>query len=288
VINLERELTIQSSLNHPNIVKISEMFERRAGEIWFVMEYMEGGDLFDFVHENKVSESEAKLLFRQIVGAIRHLHSKNIVHRDIKLENFLLDKSQRIVKLADFGFSNQGTVFETSCGSPYYSAPEIFLGTSYGKEVDIWSLGVVFYAVVTRSLPFIASDLPSLMRKILNCEYEFPTSISPGCKELIQKMIVCDPSKRLTIEEVRKNPWLSSPIPPVELSKLEQENSSSLEAPRGAVPPLIWNSTKEVSPRPGLLLTPRAKMEASLDARLLRSPRTRGLKVVSDKLTASN
>ncbi|KAF5888651.1 NUAK family SNF1-like kinase 2, partial [Clarias magur] len=178
--HIRREIEIMSSLNHPYIITIYEVFENKD-KIVIVMEYASKGDLFDYISGRRVSEREARHIFRQIVSAVHYCHRNGIVHRDLKLENILLDANGD-VKIADFGLSNlyrRDEYLQTYCGSPLYASPEIVNGRPYkGPEVDSWSLGVLLYALVHEAMPFDGHDYRTLVRQISTGDYRRPNKPS--------------------------------------------------------------------------------------------------------------
>eukprot|EP01017_Pseudomicrothorax_dubius_P034975 TRINITY_DN4849_c0_g2_i1.p1 TRINITY_DN4849_c0_g2~~TRINITY_DN4849_c0_g2_i1.p1 ORF type:complete len:636 (-),score=86.67 TRINITY_DN4849_c0_g2_i1:52-1959(-) len=175
------------------------------------MEYCPGGELFEYiVRESRLEEKEACRIFQQILWAIEHIHSLGVVHRDIKPENMILDTKKNI-KMIDFGLSNryaQGDMLKTACGSPCYAAPEMIAGRKYvGLEVDIWSCGVVLFALICGYLPFEDPNTNKLYKKILNCEYTIPEFVSPAARDLIKRILNVDPKKRYRLEDIRSHPW---------------------------------------------------------------------------------
>lgn len=208
--HIRREIEIMSSLNHPYIVTIYEVFENKD-KIVIVMEYASKGDLFDYISGRKISEREARHVFRQIVSAVHYCHKNGIVHRDLKLENILLDANGD-VKIADFGLSNlyrRDEYLQTYCGSPLYASPEIVNGRPYkGPEVDSWSLGVLLYALVHEAMPFDGHDYRTLVRQISTGNYRKPTKPSDACG-LIRWMLMVNPERRATLEEIAGHWWLN-------------------------------------------------------------------------------
>uniref|UniRef100_H2MUH0 MAP/microtubule affinity-regulating kinase 3 n=1 Tax=Oryzias latipes TaxID=8090 RepID=H2MUH0_ORYLA len=210
---LFREVRIMKILNHPNIVKLFEVIETDR-TLYLVMEYASGGEVFDYlVAHGRMKEKEARAKFRQIVSAVQYCHQKHIVHRDLKAENLLLDADMNI-KIADFGFSNEftlGNKLDTFCGSPPYAAPELFQGKKYdGPEVDVWSLGVILYTLVSGSLPFDGQNLKELRERVLRGKYRIPFYMSTDCENLLKRFLVLNPAKRGTLEQIMKDRWINA------------------------------------------------------------------------------
>uniref|UniRef100_A0A8R1TWT3 MAP/microtubule affinity-regulating kinase 3 n=1 Tax=Onchocerca volvulus TaxID=6282 RepID=A0A8R1TWT3_ONCVO len=209
---LFREVKIMKQLDHPNIVKLYQVMETE-NTLYLVMEYASGGEVFDYlVAHGRMKEKEARAKFRQIVSAVQYLHQKNIIHRDLKAENLLLDSDMNI-KIADFGFSNQfviGNKLDTFCGSPPYAAPELFQGKKYdGPEVDVWSLGVILYTLVSGSLPFDGQNLKELRERVLRGKYRIPFYMSTDCENLLKKFLILNPARRGTLEAIMKDRWMN-------------------------------------------------------------------------------
>ncbi|XP_027032547.1 serine/threonine-protein kinase MARK2 isoform X14 [Tachysurus fulvidraco] len=209
---LFREVRIMKLLNHPNIVKLFEVIETEK-TLYLVMEYASGGEVFDYlVAHGRMKEKEARAKFRQIVSAVQYCHQKCIVHRDLKAENLLLDADMNI-KIADFGFSNEftlGNKLDTFCGSPPYAAPELFQGKKYdGPEVDVWSLGVILYTLVSGSLPFDGQNLKELRERVLRGKYRIPFYMSTDCENLLKKFLILNPTKRGSLEQIMKDRWMN-------------------------------------------------------------------------------
>ncbi|KAM3677607.1 serine/threonine-protein kinase SIK1 isoform X1 [Ammospiza nelsoni] len=225
--NLEkiyREVQIMKLLNHPHIIKLYQVMETKD-MLYIVTEFAKNGEMFDHLTSNgHLSESEARKKFWQILSAVEYCHSHHIVHRDLKTENLLLDANMNI-KLADFGFGNfykSGEPLSTWCGSPPYAAPEVFEGKEYeGPHLDIWSLGVVLYVLVCGSLPFDGPNLPTLRQRVLEGRFRIPYFMSEDCETLIRRMLVVDPTKRITISQIKQHKWMQAD------SSLQQQQSLS-------------------------------------------------------------
>ena len=218
---VESEIEILASLNHPHIIRLYEVI-RSQTDIFMVMEYVARGELFDYIVTNgRLSENESRKYFQQIISGIESCHYKGIVHRDLKPENLLLDDDGNL-RIVDFGLSNKmkdGFFLKTSCGSPNYAAPEVICDELYcGPEVDIWSCGVILYALLCGSLPFDDENIPNLFRKIKNGTFKIPTYLPKGPTQLIQKMLNVNPIKRINIQQIKKHWWFKKNLPKYLLS----------------------------------------------------------------------
>ncbi|KAG2404054.1 hypothetical protein LR48_Vigan03g020700 [Vigna angularis] len=213
---VRREIKILRLFMHPHIIRLYEVIETPS-DIYVVMEYVKSGELFDYIVEKgRLQEDEARNFFQQIISGVEYCHRNMVVHRDLKPENLLLD-SKCNVKIADFGLSNimrDGHFLKTSCGSPNYAAPEVISGKLYaGPEVDVWSCGVILYALLCGTLPFDDENIPNLFKKIKGGIYTLPSHLSPSARDLIPGMLVVDPMRRMTIPEIRQHPWFQARLP---------------------------------------------------------------------------
>ena len=212
LIRLKREFDMLSQFNHPNVISVSEIFESKDA-YFTVMEYCEGGELFNFIVANKyLSEEKSSFFYFQLINGLEYIHSLGIVHRDLKPENLLLNEDN-ILKIIDFGLSNyfkqnQNQLLETPCGSPCYASPEMLSGENYdGFKIDIWATGIILFAMLCGFLPFDHKDNDKLFMKILECKINYPKHLSSEAKDLIKKILVPDPRKRITIPEIKKHPF---------------------------------------------------------------------------------
>ncbi|XP_065594672.1 serine/threonine-protein kinase SIK2 isoform X2 [Cyrtonyx montezumae] len=218
-VNLEkiyREVQIMKMLEHPHIIKLYQVMETK-NMLYLVTEFAKNGEIFDYLASHgRLSESEARRKFWQILSAVEYCHNRKVVHRDLKAENLLLDNNMNI-KIADFGFGNfykSGEPLTTWCGSPPYAAPEVFEGQQYeGPQLDIWSMGVVLYVLVCGALPFDGPTLPILRQRVLEGRFRIPYFMSEECEHLIRRMLVLDPSKRLTIAQIKEHKWMLIEVP---------------------------------------------------------------------------
>ena len=212
IIRLKREFEMLSQFNHPNVITVSEIFE--SSEAYFtVMEYCEGGELFNYIVTNKyLSEEKSAFFYYQLISGLEYIHSLGIVHRDLKPENLLLTH-EHILKIIDFGLSNyfqkdEMQLLETPCGSPCYASPEMLSGDSYdGFKIDIWASGIILFAMLCGYLPFDDKDNNILFQKIVECKINFPRKLSDISKDLLKRILVTNPKKRITIPEIKKHPF---------------------------------------------------------------------------------
>ena len=214
---VKREINILQRCTHPHIIRLYEVIDTPT-DIFVVMEYVSNGELFDYiVSKGRLAPDEARHFFHQIISGVEYCHYHHIVHRDLKPENLLLDADNNI-KIADFGLSNvmrDGEFLRTSCGSPNYAAPEVISGHLYaGPEVDVWSCGVILYALLCGSLPFDDESIPNLFKKIKSGMYSLPSHLSQLARDLIPRMLVVDPMKRITVPDVRQHAWFQQRLPP--------------------------------------------------------------------------
>ncbi|KAG0681158.1 hypothetical protein C6P40_004913 [Pichia californica] len=207
---IEREIIIMKLLNHKNVLRLYDVWETEKA-LYLVLEYVEGGELFDLlVDSGPLPENTAVDFFKQIILGAAYCHSLGICHRDLKPENILLDKDLN-VKIADFGMAalESGRLLETSCGSPHYAAPEIVSGLHYhGAESDVWSCGVILFALLTGRLPFDDDNIRDLLLKVQVGEYEIVEDLSDEAKDLIHQMLTVEPQKRIKTRDILKHPLI--------------------------------------------------------------------------------
>lgn len=209
---ISREIQILKILRHPNIVQLYEIIEDKT-HLYLIMEYASGGELFDYiVSQQRVKELEASRFFQQLIDGIEYIYKLKIAHRDLKPENLLLDESNNI-KIVDFGLSNlykENQLLKTACGSPCYAAPEMIAGKAYrGLKVDLWSAGVILFALICGYLPFDDNDTQVLYKKIIRGEYSIPSFVSNMATDLIKRVLCTDPEKRLNIEQIKSHQWFN-------------------------------------------------------------------------------
>lgn len=230
---VHREINALKRLSHPNIVTLEEVLQNDK-YIGIVLEYASGGELFDYILKHRyLKDSLACRLFSQLVSGVHYMHTKGIVHRDLKLENLLLDKHKNII-ITDFGFVNSfGThndLMKTSCGSPCYAAPELVISNEpyESRKVDVWSCGVILYAMLAGYLPFDddpqnpeGDNIARLYQYITTTHLTFPEYIEPMPRDLLRRILVPNPRKRLTLKEVRGHQWLTPHAPFLSVTPVE-------------------------------------------------------------------
>lgn len=217
--NLKMEVDILKKVNHPNIIALKELFDT-PDKLYLIMELVTGGELFDkIVEKGSYTESEAGQLVRKIVSAVDYLHNLGIVHRDLKPENLLLKRADNDLEIAiaDFGLSKivgQQMMMQTACGTPSYVAPEVLNASGYGKEVDMWSIGVITYILLCGFPPFYGDTVPEIFEQIMEANFDYPEeywgTVSKEAKDFINKLLVVDSDKRLTASDALRHPWLAA------------------------------------------------------------------------------
>lgn len=209
---ITREISVMRLVRHPNVVVLKEVLATKR-KIFFIMEYVRGGELFAKVLKGKLSEDLARKYFQQLISAVDYCHSRGVSHRDLKPENLLLDEDENL-KISDFGLSalpeqlrNDG-LLHTQCGTPAYVAPEVLRKRGYdGTKADIWSCGVILYVLLAGYLPFQDENMMKMYCKVFKAEYQFPPWFSTESKRLISKLLVADPGRRISIPAITRVPW---------------------------------------------------------------------------------
>jgi 5'-AMP-activated protein kinase, catalytic alpha subunit len=218
IVRVQTEIAILKKMRHKNIIQLYEIMESTKN-IYLVMEYCEGKELFEYiVMKKKLSEDEALKFFQEIIDAVDYLHSQNIVHRDLKPENLLLDFKYSI-KVSDFGLSRlyeNDRLLSTPCGTPSYAPPEMLKGEEYhGLLSDVWSSGVILYAMLCGYLPFSESNEEINCQKIIQGEFEIPDWISEEAADLLKNILQIDPLDRYDLEQIKAHPWFNANSPPL-------------------------------------------------------------------------
>lgn len=210
---IKTEIDALKNLRHQHVCQLYQVLET-DNTIFLVLEYCPGGELFDYIiSQDRLSEEEARVVFRQIVSAVAYVHSRGYAHRDLKPENLLFDEYHKI-KLIDFGLcakpkGNKDYQLQTCCGSLAYAAPELIQGKSYlGSEADVWSMGILLYVLMCGFLPFDDDNVMALYKKIMRGKYEVPKWLSPSSILLLQQMLQVDPKKRISMRNLLSHPWI--------------------------------------------------------------------------------
>nr|XP_040141984.1 maternal embryonic leucine zipper kinase isoform X4 [Ictidomys tridecemlineatus] len=210
---VKTEIDALKNLRHQHICQLYHVLET-ANKIFIVLEYCPGGELFDYIiSQDRLSEEETRVVFRQIVSAVAYVHSQGYAHRDLKPENLLFDENHKL-KLIDFGLcakpkGNKDYHLQTCCGSLAYAAPELIQGKSYlGSEADVWSMGILLYVLMCGFLPFDDDNVMALYKKIMRGKYDVPKWLSPSSILLLQQMLQVDPKKRISMKNLLNHPWI--------------------------------------------------------------------------------
>jgi 5'-AMP-activated protein kinase catalytic alpha subunit len=212
---IQREIHLCKMFNHPHVVKLYEYFDTKD-DIYVIFEYISNGELFELIsNRGQLSEAEARKFFHQMIFALDYTHGFGVAHRDLKPENIMLDSDNNI-KLVDFGLSNimkEGRALKTSCGSPNYAAPEVINGKSYdGCQIDVWSCGVILYAMLYGELPFDEENVNTMFKYIKDAKYYMKGAASIEAKDLLNRMMQPNPFNRITIQEIKAHPWFNQNI----------------------------------------------------------------------------
>ncbi|XP_013403209.1 serine/threonine-protein kinase BRSK2 isoform X6 [Lingula anatina] len=211
LMKVEREIAIMKLIEHPHVLGLFDVYENKK-YLYLILEHVSGGELFDYlVKKGRLTPKEARKFFRQIISALDFCHSHSICHRDLKPENLLLDDKNNI-RVADFGMASlqvEGSMLETSCGSPHYACPEVIRGEKYdGRRADVWSCGVILYALLVGALPFDDDNLRNLLEKVKKGVFHIPHFVPPDCQHLLRSMIDVDPVKRIQLDKITRHPWV--------------------------------------------------------------------------------
>ncbi|KAG1326578.1 CBL-interacting serine/threonine-protein kinase 5 [Cocos nucifera] len=247
---IQREISVMRLVRHPHVVELKEVMATKT-RIFFVMEYVRGGELFAKVLRGRLPEDQARRYFQQLISAVDFCHSRGVSHRDLKPENLLLDEAGNL-KVSDFGLSalpeqlRQDGLLHTQCGTPAYVAPEVLRKRGYdGARADLWSCGVILFVLLAGFLPFQDENLMRMYRKVFKAEYQIPPWFSADARRLVSRLLVADPEKRISIPAIVRLPWfqkgfsraIPSPLsipaatPPSPPNK-EEEGEKEVDSPR--------------------------------------------------------
>lgn len=207
-----QEISVMKLVKHPNIVQLYEVMATKT-KIYFVIEYVKGGELFKKVQRGRLKEDVARAYFQQLISAVDFCHTRQVYHRDLKPENLLLDGSRNL-KISDFGLSalpnckRKDGLLHTICGTPAYVAPEVISQKGYdGAKADIWACGVILYVLLAGYLPFQDKNMMDMYKKIFKAELKWPSWFSSDVRKLLRRILHPNPNRRISIEEIRTHPW---------------------------------------------------------------------------------
>ncbi|GAV78526.1 Pkinase domain-containing protein/NAF domain-containing protein [Cephalotus follicularis] len=226
---IKREIATLKLLKHPNVVRLHEILASKT-KIYMVLEYVTGGELFDRIaNKGKLTETKGRKIFQQLIDGVSYCHNKGVFHRDLKLENVLVD-SKGNIKISDFGLSalpqhfKDDGLLHTTCGSPNYVAPEILANRGYnGATSDIWSCGVILFVILTGYLPFDDRNLVVLYQKIFKGDPQIPKWLSPGAQNMTKRILDPNPATRITMEGIKADEWFKQDYTPAILDDDEED-----------------------------------------------------------------
>ncbi|KAK4418785.1 CBL-interacting serine/threonine-protein kinase [Sesamum alatum] len=258
VEQIKREISTMKMIKHPNVLNLFEVMASRT-KIYIVLEYVDGGELFDKIAKyGKLQEDAARRYFQQLINAVDYCHSRGIYHRDLKPENLLLDR-YGVLKVSDFGLSafskqvREDGLLHTACGTPNYVAPEVLTDKGYdGTSSDVWSCGVILFVLMAGYLPFDEPSLMVLYRKIQKADFLFPSWFSSSAKKLIKRILDPNPLTRMTIPEILENDWFKKDYKPPYFEQEEEVSLDDVDA--------VFNDSEEN------LVTERKEKPASMNA----------------------
>lgn len=278
---LKREIAVCKSLKHPNLVATMDVFQTE-NNVFLVMELVKGGELFDkIVSAKRFNEDTARKYFQQLIKGVSYCHKMNIAHRDLKPENLLVTDDDQL-KVTDFGLSRlyeQGVkkqMFTTICGTPHYLAPEVLSGSYDGKKADVWACGIILYVMLAGAHPFDDRTVNGLFHKINNLQYIHPRYFSKDVSDLIHKILVVDPDKRATTDQIKNHPWFKIGFKDDNHEELQLRNESNSNAPLETVVAEKKNKmavrTEKIEPKLNAFdIT--SKLMAGLMSPLVRTPK---------------
>lgn len=261
--NVKREISIMKRLRHRNIVKLHEVSASKS-KIYFVMEFVKGGELFAKVAKGRFSEDLSRRYFRQLISAVGYCHSRGVFHRDLKPENLLVDEHGNL-KVSDFGLSaiaadqvRADGLLHTLCGTPAYVAPEILAKRGYdGAKVDVWSCGVILFVLTAGYLPFNDPNLMAMYKKIYKGEYRCPKWMSPDLKKFLSRLLDTNPETRITVDEILRDPWFSKGglYDPATINFYEEDDQEKINEDNKDDPKMSLNAFDIISFSSGLDLS---------------------------------
>ncbi|XP_020226207.1 CBL-interacting serine/threonine-protein kinase 3 [Cajanus cajan] len=253
---IQREIATMKLIKHPNVVQLYEVMGSKT-KIYIILEFVTGGELFDKILNNgRMSEKEGRRYFQQLINAVDYCHSRGVYHRDLKLENLLLDDSGNL-KISDFGLSalsqqiRDDGLLHTTCGTPNYVAPEVLNDVGYdGAAADLWSCGVILFALLAGYLPFDDSNVLNLYKKISAAEFTCPPWLSFSARKLITKILDPNPMTRITVPEILRDEWFKKDYKPPVFEETKETNIDDVEAVFKDYEVLNVREKKEEQPTP--------------------------------------